>query len=97
MFVYGGRSRNGMPCEDLHEHSFETGRWRAIECSAFPWFRRDTHSISIVLYNHKLLVFGGWSGYKKLNNVFQVLMHCREESRKVCKTKSNEYPASFVG
>ena len=67
MLVFGGRNAEGDCCEDLFEYQFHTGAWRSIDlnCSAFG---RARHSVA--LHNGRIIVFGGWNGKQKLNDLF---------------------------
>eukprot|EP00667_Euglena_gracilis_P006455 EG_transcript_6508 len=69
MLMFGGRNADGKCCEDLYEFCFQTGVWTKIDCGpGNQLFMRARHST--VLHNNTLITFAGWSGKKKLNDLF---------------------------
>jgi N-acetylneuraminic acid mutarotase len=67
MLMFGGRNANGDCCEDLYEFNLVTDTWRRVEIRS-PLFGRARHSA--VVHNERLVVFGGWNGKKKMNDLF---------------------------
>ena len=66
--MFGGRNSSGECCEDLYRYQFDTGFWTKIETRHGSLFGRARHSV--VVHNGKVVVFGGWNGKKKLNDLF---------------------------
>jgi hypothetical protein len=70
MLMFGGRNADGKCCEDLYEFCFSTGVWTRVECGlGNHLFMRARHST--VAHNGALVTFAGWSGKKKLNDLFK--------------------------
>eukprot|EP00668_Euglena_longa_P005481 GGOE01006465.1.p2 GENE.GGOE01006465.1~~GGOE01006465.1.p2 ORF type:complete len:378 (-),score=90.22 GGOE01006465.1:929-2029(-) len=73
MLMFGGRNADGKCCEDLYEYCFGAGVWTKVDRSpGNQLFMRARHTV--VLHNANLVVFAGWSGKKKLNDLFQFNM-----------------------
>ncbi|KAK7197029.1 Kelch motif/Galactose oxidase, central domain containing protein [Novymonas esmeraldas] len=68
MIVFGGRNSGGECCEDFFVYSFDTAMWRRIDLPQAPMFGRARNS-AVVHYGN-IIVFGGWNGKKKLNDLF---------------------------
>lgn len=68
MVMFGGRNSSGECCEDLYRFQYDTGIWTKIETRHGSLFGRARHSV--VMHNGKVVVFGGWNGKKKLNDLF---------------------------
>lgn len=67
MVMFGGRSSEGECCEDIYHFSYDTCIWQKIETSHGPLFGRARHSV--VVHNGRVVIFGGWNGKKKLNDL----------------------------
>jgi hypothetical protein len=67
MVMFGGRSSEGECCEDLYHYNFDNHMWTRIDTSLGPLFGRARHSV--VVHNGKVVIFGGWNGKKKLNDL----------------------------
>lgn len=70
MYTFGGW--NGFTrtwYNDLHVFDFTTKNWRAIHPSGRLPPKRTSHAS--VIYNHKMYVFGGFSGEEYLNDLFE--------------------------
>lgn len=67
MTIFGGRSDQGECCEDLYSFHYDTNVWRKIETTE-SLFGRARHSFAV--HNSRVIVFGGWNGKKKLNDLF---------------------------
>lgn len=68
MMISGGRNAEGHCCEDFYMYHFDTHVWRAITTHGPTLFGRARNS-AIVHYGN-VVVFGGWNGKKKLNDLF---------------------------
>lgn len=68
MVIFGGRNANGECCEDLYDYCYDTCVWRQINVAQGQLVGRARHSV--VLHNNTIVVFGGWNGRKKLNDMF---------------------------
>lgn len=68
MIVFGGRNSAGECCEDFFVYSFDTSMWRRVDVTNAPVFGRARNS-AVVHYGN-IIVFGGWNGKKKLNDLF---------------------------
>ena len=66
MLVFGGRDGEGMCCEDFYEYHLEARVWRMLECN-HQRLMRARHSA--VVHNDSIVIFGGWSGKRKLNDL----------------------------
>mmetsp|Transcript_6723 Transcript_6723/g.7624 ORF Transcript_6723/g.7624 Transcript_6723/m.7624 type:complete len:389 (+) Transcript_6723:190-1356(+) len=67
MVMFGGRSSEGECCEDIYHFSYDTCMWQKIETNHGPLFGRARHSV--VVHNGRVVIFGGWNGKKKLNDL----------------------------
>lgn len=68
MVMFGGRSSEGECCEDIFHFSYDTRIWTKVETTHGPtMFGRARHSV--VVHNGKVVIFGGWNGKKKLNDL----------------------------
>jgi N-acetylneuraminic acid mutarotase len=67
MLVFGGRNGDGRCCDDLYEYSIDTKIWRQI-ATGHNLLGRARHSV--VVHHGTVVVFGGWNGRKKLNDLF---------------------------
>jgi hypothetical protein len=67
MVMFGGRSAEGECCEDIYQFSYDTHFWTKVDTSHGPLFGRARHSV--VVHNGKVVIFGGWNGKKKLNDL----------------------------
>ena len=67
MIMFGGRSSEGECCDDLYTYAYDTGLWAKIDTRS-SYFGRARHSF--VVHNSAIVVFGGWNGKKKLNDLF---------------------------
>lgn len=67
MVVFGGRSEQGECCEDMYYFNYDTSVWRQVNTTE-SLFGRARHSF--VVHNSRVVVFGGWNGKKKLNDLF---------------------------
>nr|CCC92371.1 conserved hypothetical protein [Trypanosoma congolense IL3000] len=69
MIVFGGRNSNGECCDDMYSYSYDTCIWRKIELpNGTSLFGRARNSV--VVHHGRVVVFGGWNGRKKLNDLF---------------------------
>lgn len=68
MMVFGGRNAEGHCCEDFYMYHFDTHVWRKITTHGQSFFGRARNS-AIAHYGN-VIVFGGWNGKKKLNDLF---------------------------
>lgn len=69
MIIFGGRNTQGECCEDIYAYNYCTHVWRKIETpSNGSLFGRARNSV--VVHHGKVVVFGGWNGKKKLNDLF---------------------------
>lgn len=67
MVMFGGRSAEGECCEDIYQFSYDTRIWTKVDTCHGPLFGRARHSV--VVHNGKVVIFGGWNGKKKLNDL----------------------------
>eukprot|EP00756_Hemistasia_phaeocysticola_P006388 Hpha_TRINITY_DN13804_c0_g1::TRINITY_DN13804_c0_g1_i1::g.69708::m.69708 len=67
MLMFGGRDGEGRCCEDFYEYHLESKVWRKLDQCHQPLLMRARHSA--VVHNDSLIIFGGWSGKKKLNDL----------------------------
>ncbi|EPY31346.1 Kelchcontaining protein [Angomonas deanei] len=73
MMIFGGRSTEGQCCDDFYLYHFDTCVWRKVN---YPTSHPAQHSYfgrarnSAVVHNGSVIVFGGWNGKKKLNDLF---------------------------
>lgn len=67
MVMFGGRSSEGECCEDIYHFSYDTHAWTKVDTTHGPLFGRARHSV--VVHNGKVVIFGGWNGKKKLNDL----------------------------
>lgn len=65
MLIFGGRNSQGNCCDDIQTYNFRTCHWRQYNVS--PTFGRARNSC--VLYNGFVILFGGWNGKRKLNDL----------------------------
>lgn len=68
MMIFGGRNSEGKCCEDFYMYHYDTHLWRRISSHQSPLFGRARHSA--VVHHGSVVVFGGWNGKKKLNDLF---------------------------
>ncbi|ESL07743.1 hypothetical protein TRSC58_04564 [Trypanosoma rangeli SC58] len=69
MIMFGGRSARGECCEDMYMYNYDTCMWRQIESpNSASFFGRARNSV--VVHHGRVVVFGGWNGKKKLNDLF---------------------------
>ncbi|KEG13711.1 Kelchcontaining protein [Trypanosoma grayi] len=69
MIMFGGRNAGGECCEDMYAYNYDTGIWRKIESpNNGSLFGRARNSV--VVHHGRVVVFGGWNGKKKLNDLF---------------------------
>ncbi|ORC88857.1 Kelchcontaining protein [Trypanosoma theileri] len=73
MIMFGGRNSLGECCEDMYSYSYDTGVWRRIDLpNGGSLFGRARNSV--VVHHGRVVVFGGWNGKKKLNDLFTYLV-----------------------
>ncbi|KAG8348168.1 Galactose oxidase central domain [Trypanosoma vivax] len=73
MIIFGGRNTSGVCCEDMYSYNYDTNMWRVIEVhNSAALFGRARNSV--VVHNGRVVVFGGWNGKKKLNDLFTYLV-----------------------
>lgn len=68
MIVFGGRNSEGECCDDLYAYHFHSHLWRRIVYTGPAPFSRARNSA--VVHGSNIIVFGGWNGKKKLNDLF---------------------------
>lgn len=68
MILFGGRNGGGECCEDFYIYSFDSCVWRSVELPHPQTFGRARNSAVVHMGN--IIVFGGWNGKKKLNDLF---------------------------
>lgn len=69
MIIFGGRNAEGACCEDIYAYNYDTHTWRKIlPFHAGSLFGRARNSV--VVHHGRVVVFGGWNGKKKLNDLF---------------------------
>ncbi|CUG88835.1 Hypothetical protein, putative, partial [Bodo saltans] len=67
MVMFGGRDTEGECCEDLFQFSYDTHYWTKVDPSHGPLLGRARHSF--VVHHGKIVIFGGWNGRKKLDDL----------------------------
>lgn len=67
MVMFGGRDTEGECCEDLFQFSYDTHYWTKVDTSHGPLLGRARHSF--VVHHGKIVIFGGWNGRKKLDDL----------------------------
>lgn len=67
MFMFGGRNVRGECCEDIFHFSYDTRHWTKVDTTHSLLFGRARHSV--VIHNGRVVIFGGWNGKKKLNDL----------------------------
>ncbi|CBH13681.1 hypothetical protein, conserved [Trypanosoma brucei gambiense DAL972] len=73
MIVFGGRNADGECCEDMYSYNYDTFMWRKIEVPNGGAFLGRARN-SVVVHHGRVVVFGGWNGRKKLNDLFTYLV-----------------------
>lgn len=66
MLILGGRNAEGNCCDDVHSYNFKTFTWRRYDLPFSPFGRARN---SCVVHNGYVVLFGGWNGRKKLNDL----------------------------
>lgn len=66
MLVLGGRNSEGNCCHDVYGYHFKTKVWRQYKLPFSPFGRARN---SCVVHNGYAVLFGGWNGKKKLNDL----------------------------
>ena len=67
MLVFGGRDTDGGCCKDFYEFHLEAHVWRKLIIQDSQLLVRARHSA--VVHGDNIIVFGGWNGKKKLNDL----------------------------
>eukprot|EP01061_Rhynchopus_euleeides_P019467 TRINITY_DN31968_c0_g1_i1.p1 TRINITY_DN31968_c0_g1~~TRINITY_DN31968_c0_g1_i1.p1 ORF type:complete len:408 (+),score=136.07 TRINITY_DN31968_c0_g1_i1:210-1433(+) len=67
MLVFGGRDTDGGCCKDFYEFHLESNMWRKLQFNDNQLLVRARHSA--VVHGDNIIIFGGWNGKKKLNDL----------------------------
>eukprot|EP00796_Vickermania_ingenoplastis_P003874 gene3874-2746_t len=66
MLVFGGRNCEGSCCDDVQSYNFQTFMWRRYDICSSPFSRARN---SCVTHNGMAILFGGWNGRRKMNDL----------------------------